>query len=360
MTAASTPASTPTGITNGAVPVSSPASTASAITPAPLPITTGSAAGLVLRMIPATIAICLNRPREAGSTAPWAALPGARLVPPGFFTMQVRIRAAAGWRDRRASAWPAGLGQAARRLPVEPARPVGGPDEGAGHHPGEPQAQRLVAERGELVGGHPPLHRVMARRRPQVLGDGEQVTAGRPQVRHRLGDLLRPLAQAEDQVGLGDQARVLGGGQHVEGALVAERRPDPPEHPGHGLDVVREHLRPRHEHLAEQPRLPAEVGDQQLDPAARAGAWPSSPRRRGTPAVPAAQGRQGAVPPGGEGFQELGPAVRALPLEVGGRQAFAAWAATNVRTMSETSSTEWMISSTPPPPSGTGVFTGHQ
>ena len=94
------------------------------------------------------------------------------------------------------------------------------------------------------------------------------VTSSQPgvvQVAQRLRDLLAGLTHAEDQVGLGHQAEVAGLGEHVERAVVAEGRPDPLEDPRHRLDVVRQHLGPRLEHLAEQVGLAVEVGDQVLD-----------------------------------------------------------------------------------------------
>ena len=95
------------------------------------------------------------------------------------------------------------------------------------------------------------------------------VTSSQPalvEVPQRLADLLTGLAHAEDQVGLGHQAEVACLGQHVERAVVAERRPDPLEDARHGLDVVGQHLRPGLEHLAEQLGLAVEVRDEVLHP----------------------------------------------------------------------------------------------
>ena len=52
---------------------------------------------------------------------------------------------------------------------------------------------------------------------------------------------------------------------HIERALVAEGRADALEDARHGLDVVREHLRPRLEHLAQQRRVAREVRREDLD-----------------------------------------------------------------------------------------------
>jgi hypothetical protein len=77
-------------------------------------------------------------------------------------------------------------------------------------------------------------------------------------------DLLGSLAHAQDQVALGDQPVVPGGGDHVHAALVAERGPDPLEDARHRLDVVRKHLRSRLEDRLELLGDGVEVGDQQL------------------------------------------------------------------------------------------------
>ena len=90
---------------------------------------------------------------------------------------------------------------------------------------------------------------MVPRRRPQVLGDRQQVAAGGPQVRHGLGDLMPLLAEPEDQVGLRDQPCLAGRAQYVERARVPEAGPDPPEDPRHGLDVVGEDFRPGVEDL---------------------------------------------------------------------------------------------------------------
>jgi len=74
------------------------------------------------------------------------------------------------------------------------------------------------------------------------------------------------LAHAQDQVRLRHQPERASLGEHVEGALVAERGPDALEDPRHGLDVVGEHLGAGLEHLGEQLGAAVEVGDEVLDP----------------------------------------------------------------------------------------------
>src|SRR5260370_34977935 len=90
---------------------------------------------------------------------------------------------------------------------------------------------------------------MVPQRGPQVLGNGEQVASCRPQVRERARYLVPFLAQAEDQVRLGDEAGLAGPGQHIERTFVTEARAYPPEDARHGFDVVRENLRTRGDHL---------------------------------------------------------------------------------------------------------------
>src|SRR5690606_13869177 len=158
-------------------------------------------------------------------------------------------------------------GAALERLPVEAAGAVRGADQRAGHDPGEPQLLGLLAQLDELLRPHPPRHGVVPRAGPQVLGDGEQVAAHLAQVAHRLHDLLGLLAQAEDEVGLRHQARLVRDAEHLQRALVPEGRADAPEDARHGLDVVREHLRLAGEHLLELGPVGVEVGHEQLDAA---------------------------------------------------------------------------------------------
>src|SRR5262245_54959978 len=162
-----------------------PTITKTASTPSPARATSGSARGSDLRMIPATMRICLMRPAVDGSA------PSFRFAAPaGLFAMDGRIRAggrlwetggralAGGPTDgSRGTGWQVTGGAGARRGParhrlgVQPARAVGGPDQRPGHHAREAEGERLLAEPFELCGLHPPSHRVVARRRAQVLRD---------------------------------------------------------------------------------------------------------------------------------------------------------------------------------------------
>ena len=155
--------------------------------------------------------------------------------------------------------------RAADRLLVKTTGAVRRPHQRTGHHAGEADVVGLVLELDELLGLDPPLDGVVPLGRPQVLGDGEQVAAGVVQVAHRLADLLAGLAHAEDQVALGDEPVVAGLGEHVERAVVAERRTDALEDARHGLDVVGQHLGPGVEDLLQQLGDAVEVGDEVLD-----------------------------------------------------------------------------------------------
>jgi len=96
----------------------------------------------------------------------------------------------------------------------------------------------------------------------QVLSDRQQVATSRSEVLHRLADLDSVLAEAENQVRLGDQACRTGLGQHVERPHVAEARADALEDPWNGLHVVSEHFGARVENLGEKFRISGEVRDE--------------------------------------------------------------------------------------------------
>src|ERR1035441_10547509 len=289
--AADSPIRTPSGIRNAAKRTTRPRITKIATTPMPVMATMGRALGLVLRTIPATMRICLIRPGESASAAFRPA--GA----PGLFTMLVRIRVRGGPREmrpgnsaarraRRSAAAPAstrtarsgsqrgshhlaGSARAAvRRLAVQPARPVRRAHQRSGHDTGKAQAAGLLGQLVELRRGHPAVDRVVTRGGAQVLGDRQQLAAGRAEVRHRPADLVPLLAHAQDEAGLGEQAGLAGQGKYVEGSFIAEPRPDPPEDPGYRLDVVRKHFGAGREDLGELPAVRVKVGYQQLHAAA--------------------------------------------------------------------------------------------
>src|SRR4051795_9613352 len=159
-----------------------------------------------------------------------------------------------------------GRGRAGRhRVGVQTAGSVRRPDQWTAHHPEEAERARLGLELYELIRMHPALDRVMARGRSEVLRDGEQVARDVAQVAHRRADFFAGLAHAENEVGLGDEASGVTLREHIERALVAERRADALEDARHRFQVVREDLGLRVEHLLEQLRLRGEVGHQDLD-----------------------------------------------------------------------------------------------
>src|SRR6266566_1938015 len=288
ISATSTPRIRPRTLKAQTSPMSSPMTTKTARTPRPLPMTIGIAFGFDLWSAPAAMRSCFSRPALAGFAA--ASFVTAESAAPAFLDMRAMLRSI---RLSRPGQKPPGSGEfratpnrhaCARTLPcrdgtgplldglgVQPAGPVGGPHQRSGHHAREPEFGRLLPQFHELLGLDPALHRMVPRGGPEVLGDGQQVTAGPAQVLHGLGDLVPLLAQPEDQVGLGDQPGVAGRAQHVERAGVPEAGPDPPEDPRHGLDVVREDLRPGAEDLRQPVRLGVEVGNEQFHPAARDG-----------------------------------------------------------------------------------------
>ena len=137
-----------------------------------------------------------------------------------------------------------------------------------------------------------------------------------------LRDLGALLAHAEDEVRLRDEAGVAALGDHVERALVAERRADPLEDARHRLDVVGEHLGPCGEHLGEVDRVAREVGHEDLHPGAGRLAVDLADRLRVEPgalvgqvvAGDAGDGRVAQLHP----HHRLGDAARLVDVVVGG------------------------------------------
>lgn len=105
--------------------------------------------------------------------------------------------------------------------------------------------------------------------------DGDEAASGRSEVGPRADDLVALPTHPEDEVGLGDHSPAGGLSDHVEAALVPEVRPDRPEDPWHGLDVVGEDLRCGVEHLVDEVEAATGVGHEDLDADADAdaGRW---------------------------------------------------------------------------------------
>src|SRR4051794_17445924 len=200
-------------------------------------------------------------PRPALPAGAEGAVDPARAVAPGEDPPGPAPRAPPPPLPPTGAGGPAGLGG----LLVGPAGAVGAAPQRAGQRPGEAHLLGLRLEAHELLGLDPPDDRVVPDAGPQVLGDGQQVAARVVQGLHGLDALVRLLAHAQDQVGLGDQAGLAGGGDHRQRALEAEAGADPLEDAGHRLDVVRQPLRPGGEHLGQLVGLGVEVGDEQLD-----------------------------------------------------------------------------------------------
>ncbi len=109
---------------------------------------------------------------------------------------------------------------------------------------------------------------MVTRRGSEVLRDRQQLAARVQEVAHGRLDLVALLAHTEDEVGLRHEPGRACRPQHVQRAFVPEAGPDPAEDPRDRLDVVRQHRRPRAEHLGKLVRLRVEVRDEQLHPAA--------------------------------------------------------------------------------------------
>src|SRR5664279_818371 len=154
-------------------------------------------------------------------------------------------------------------------LSVQSPSAVRGPHKRPRQHAFETDLGLLHGELVELGRLHPAVYGVQRRVGPQVLGDRHQVGADVAKVPQCLGDLLAGLAHAEDDVRLRDEAGVAGHREDAQRAFVREARADPPEHPGHGLAVVGEHLWPGLQHLVDEVRLAGEVRGEHLDADAR-------------------------------------------------------------------------------------------
>jgi hypothetical protein len=119
----------------------------------------------------------------------------------------------------------------------------------------------------ELLRRYVTLDRVMARRRLQILADGEEVDAGRAHVVHHLMDLALLLAQSDHDPGLREQTGIthLDAVEQTQRVVIASARPHRAIEPRHGLEIVIVDVRPGVDDLLERARLAQEIGGQNLD-----------------------------------------------------------------------------------------------
>src|SRR5688572_13117604 len=103
----------------------------------------------------------------------------------------------------------------------------------------------------------------------EILCDRHQVAPGGDEVMECLTHLTASLANAANEMRLRDESPQASLRDDVERSVVAERGPDLPEDPGHGFQVMGEHLRTRAEDTGEQIRATVEVRDEEFDSAAR-------------------------------------------------------------------------------------------
>src|SRR5690242_15831488 len=87
-----------------------------------------------------------------------------------------------------------GYGPRRDRLRVQPACPIRRADQGTCEHSGEAEAGGELFVFDEFLGLDPPLHRVVAHRRPQILGDRDDIAAGGMQIDERGAHLIGRLA----------------------------------------------------------------------------------------------------------------------------------------------------------------------
>src|SRR5689334_22182353 len=199
-TAPSRPTAMPSGRSSHCIPKNRPMPNASAAASTIVPIISGSSALSSRRWCWNACQSCLYRIREAARFSRFAAFCASLSALAGFPAMPVRIALA---REERGSLLGGGtpvcqvlqavgqrLAAALLRLRVEPPRPVGRADERARHHAREAHLLGGLRVLDELLGLHPPLHRVVARGGAQVLGDRDDLAARLVQVGERRGDLV--------------------------------------------------------------------------------------------------------------------------------------------------------------------------
>ena len=160
---------------------------------------------------------------------------------------------------------------------VQPAGLVGAPDERPGDDLPEPRPAGRRGEAREFVGRVVLRDRRMGRRRLEVLSDGQKVAAGLPQVVEGPEDVGLAFAETDHEARLGQGAPRLRRRQDAERpAVVLPGTADGRIERLRRLQVVVEDLRPGGEDRLQRRRVPAEIGDEGLDP--RSGAlrrgWP--------------------------------------------------------------------------------------
>src|SRR4029453_11740777 len=152
------------------------------------------------------------------------------------------------------------------RLAIKPTCTIGGAYEGTAHDTSEADCGCLVGKLDEFLGLDPALHRMMARRRAEVLRDRDNLDSGVVQVLEGFTDLRTGLAHSKNEIGLGDQSGHPRRSQYIQGTLVAEARTNPLEDPRDRLHVMCENLRLGFEDLMQVLRIAGEVGCQHLNP----------------------------------------------------------------------------------------------
>ena len=128
-----------------------------------------------------------------------------------------------------------------------------------------PRSRPIRASASKSSGGH---HRSTGRwalEGAQVLPDGDDVATDPRQVAQRPGHLGGGLAQPHHDRGLGHQTGVGGPRQHRQAAGVAGGGTHQPLQPGHGLDVVVQHVGALVEDHRERRGVTLAVRDEDLD-----------------------------------------------------------------------------------------------
>ncbi len=144
---------------------------------------------------------------------------------------------------------------------------VTGADERPARHIREAEPARQAAELVELVRGEIADDREMLGGWLEVLAERQVIAADRPQVGHRLDDLLGRLAQAEHQPALGEcfGPGPLGMRQDRQAHVVSTLPAHLLLEASHGLDVVIEDLGAGRQHAVDPLGPPVEVGSEYLD-----------------------------------------------------------------------------------------------